>query len=136
MNINNINTVAVPNTSGQVTTPPSSPVVGTTDSSSGAGKIQMMRPVEPMEKTEKKEEQEALLSETKTKQLVEELNEYMDDLQTNLGFSIREDLNHQVVVEIKNRKTDELVRQIPSEELLIIREKMMELSGFIFDQSV
>jgi len=76
------------------------------------------------------------LDATDTKELVKELNEYMDDLQTNIGFSFREESNHQVVVEIKNRKTQELVRQIPSEELLIIRDKMVELSGFIFDQSV
>jgi len=62
------------------------------------------------------------------------LNEHMDDLQTNLGFSIRDDLNHLVIVEIKNRKTDELVKQIPAEELLMIKEKMEELTGLIFDQ--
>lgn len=69
-------------------------------------------------------------------EIVEALNEYMDDLQTNLGFSIRKDLENQVVVEIKNRQTDELVRQIPSEELLTIMENMKELNGIIFDQSV
>lgn len=67
------------------------------------------------------------------KEIVNELNEYMDDLQTNLGFSIHEELGHQVVVEIKNRQTDEIVRQIPSEALLKIREKMVELTGMFFD---
>ena len=57
-----------------------------------------------------------------------ELNSYMDDLQTSLGFFIREELDNLVVVEIKNRKTGELIRQIPPEELLKIREKMVELT--------
>ncbi|MCK5683839.1 flagellar protein FlaG, partial [bacterium] len=63
-----------------------------------------------------------------------ELNELMDDLQTNLGFYIREDMDHQIVVEIKDKSTDELVRQIPSEEMLLIKDKMLELNGLIFDQ--
>ena len=70
------------------------------------------------------------------KELAETLNDYMDDLQTNLGFSIHEELNHQVIVEIKNRETDELIKQIPSEELVEIRERMAELTGLLLDKSV
>jgi flagellar protein FlaG len=76
------------------------------------------------------------LSPGEAKEMVEDLNEHMDTLQTHLGFSIREDLDRQVVVEIKNRKTDELIKQIPSEELLKIMENMKELTGIIFNQSV
>jgi len=76
------------------------------------------------------------LSAEQTKQLAAELNEISDDLQTNLGFSIREDLDHTVIVQIKNLKTDELIRQIPSEELLTIREKMLELTGLLLDHSI
>lgn len=134
MNINNISNVATPNTVGQVTASPQ--VIDAPFSQAGPKNIQPLRLVEQAGKTEKKEANGSQLGAKETKALVDELNEYMDDLQTNIGFSIREDLNRQVVVEIKNRKTDEMVRQIPSEELLIIREKMVELSGFIFDQSV
>ena len=70
------------------------------------------------------------------KELADTLNEYMDDLQTDLGFSMHEKLNHQVIVEIKNRNTDELVKQIPAEELVTIREKMSELTGLLFDKRV
>lgn len=70
------------------------------------------------------------------RELAEEMNEIMDDLQTSLGFSIREELNNQVVVEIKNRETGDLVRQIPAEQLITIKEKMDEFTGLIFDQSV
>ena len=64
------------------------------------------------------------------------MNEIMDDLQTSLGFSIREDLGHQVIFEISDRKTKELIKQIPSEEMLAIKEKMEEFSGLLFDQKV
>jgi flagellar protein FlaG len=84
----------------------------------------------------KKEEQASNFDVKEAKQLAEEMNEIMDDLQTSLGFSIREDLNHQVIFEISDRKTKELIKQIPSEEMLAIKEKMEEFSGLLFDQKV
>jgi flagellar protein FlaG len=80
--------------------------------------------------------QEASPPAEEIKELADTLNEYMDDLQTDLGFSIHEKLNHQVIVEIKNRNTDELVKQIPAEELVTIKEKMSELTGLLFDKRV
>lgn len=93
------------------------------------------------EKTSKAKEQgtngqKSQLSVKDTKELTQEMNEIMDDLQTSLGFSIREELNNQVIVEITDRKTNKVIKQIPSEELLTIKEKMEEFTGLIFDQSV
>ena len=82
------------------------------------------------------EKQEDALRLEEMKELANDLNEYMDDLQTDLGFFINEELNDTVIVEIKNRKTDELVKQIPSEEIVEIREKMAELTGLLLDKSV
>lgn len=79
------------------------------------------------------EDQSSVLAPDETKELVEGLNELMDGLQTSIGFSIHEGDNHQVVVQIKDRKTDELIKQIPSEELLVIKEKMEEFTGLILD---
>lgn len=79
---------------------------------------------------------QSTLSVKEAKDLTLEMNEIMNDLQTSLGFSIREELKGQVVVEIKNRETNELIKQIPAEELLKIKQKMEEFTGLIFDQSV
>jgi flagellar protein FlaG len=68
------------------------------------------------------------------KEISKELNRHMENLETSLGFFIREGSDHQVVVEIKSKKTGKLIRQFPSEELLTIREKMTELTGLLFDQ--
>ncbi len=87
-------------------------------------------------KAKEKEEQTNSFSGEETKQLAAQMNEIMDDLQTRLGFSIREDLNNQVIVEITDRETNELIKQIPSEELLEFKEKMEEFSGLIFDQKI
>lgn len=69
-------------------------------------------------------------------EMADTLNDYMDELQTNLGFFINKKLTNPIIVEIKNRKTDELIKQIPSEELVKIREKMAELTGLLLDRSV
>ncbi len=83
-----------------------------------------------------KEEQESNVDVKEAKQLAAEMNEIMDDLQTSLGFSIREDLNHLVIFEITDRDTNEVIKQFPTEEMLAIKEKMEEFSGLLFDQKV
>ncbi|OQY12733.1 MAG: hypothetical protein B6I31_02615 [Desulfobacteraceae bacterium 4572_19] len=66
---------------------------------------------------------------------VENLNTYMDDLQTNLGFKINDD-SEDIVIMVTNRKTDEVVKQIPSEALLKLRDKMEELTGLLLSETV
>ena len=92
----------------------------------------------PAEAAEAKEKQENYLSAEGVEQLISDMNEIMDNLnlKTKLGFSMRENHKHQVIIEIKNRDTDELIKQIPSEELLAIKEKIEEFTGLIFDQRV
>lgn len=83
----------------------------------------------------KEDKEEGSLSAEALKEVATEINEIMDDLQTSLGFSIREELNNQVVVQIKDRKTHEIIKQIPAEELLTIKEKMEELTGLLLDHT-
>ena len=87
-----------------------------------------------IESSEDKEE--TGLSISSVEDLAIELNSYMEDLRTSLRFSLHEEIDNQVIVEIKNKETDELIRQVPPEELLQIREKMIDLAGLIFDQRV
>lgn len=127
MNINTSSTAAKDIAPVEVTMPSGAP-----------SKIDTAENIQNRQRVEKskKEEQNKGLSAKDAKELTKEMNSLMDDLQTSLGFSIREDLNQQIVVEIKNRETDELIKQIPAEELLSIKEKMEEFTGLIFDQSV
>ncbi len=104
--------------------------------SSVSSKIETVQSSQNQQEAQKaKESQKSILSVKDTKELTEDMNELMDDLQTSLGFSIIED-DHQVIVQITNRETNELIKQIPSEELLTIKKKMEEFTGLLFDQSV
>lgn len=82
------------------------------------------------------EAEKSSMSTEQVQDMTETLNEYTEDIQTNLGFNIREELNNQIVVEIKNKQTDEVIKQVPPEELIEIKEKMGELVGLIFDTSI
>ncbi len=128
MSSNNINTDAAQKT----TTPVVSPMSLRDGENTAAvkGEPTPSPAVKPVEK------KDPAVSAEQAKQLTDELNTYMNDLQTNLGFSFREDLKNQIIVEIKNRQTDDIVKQIPTEELLQIKEKMIELTGLLFDQKV
>ncbi|MBU0995481.1 MAG: flagellar protein FlaG [Proteobacteria bacterium] len=74
-----------------------------------------------------------VISSAKMDTIVESLNDYMDMLQTTLGFSV-DKRAEQIVVTVKNRESGEIIRQIPSEELLAIQEKMEELTGLILNK--
>lgn len=66
------------------------------------------------------------------KDMVEFINDQINNLQTNIGFTINEKYDNQIIVEVKDKKTDEVIKQIPSEEFLKIKEKMEDLIGIIF----
>ena len=127
MNINNINAEAMQSEASSIEA--STVQVLTPE------KIKTMQPQQNVQKTDKAAQDQALSPED-MKEITEDLNDYMNDLQTNLRFSMYEKLDHQVVVQVKNRATDELIKQIPSEELLELRVKMEELSGLLFDQTI
>ena len=61
---------------------------------------------------------------------------HIDNHQTKMEFVIREELGNQVIVEIKDTKTDELLRQYPSEKLLNIKEQMKKSTGLLFDRKI
>ena len=69
---------------------------------------------------------------------VAELNSQLQSVERNLQFSI-DDASGQTVVKVVDSETQELIRQIPSEELLRISERLKEQQesnpGLIFEVS-
>jgi flagellar protein FlaG len=74
------------------------------------------------------------ISVSETQEIVKSLEKYMNVLQTSLGFRVNKDTD-QVVVTITNRETNEVIRQLPPEELVALRERMKELTGIIFSET-
>ena len=69
-------------------------------------------------------------------QVVENIQRYLHDtLNVNLDFQI--DANtKEMVVRVLNRETGEVVRQIPSEDVVRLREKLEEFRGALFNGKV
>lgn len=69
---------------------------------------------------------------------VAKLNDHLQTINRDLYFSI-DDASGQTVVKVVNSETDELIRQIPSEEVLrisqTIREQVENLTGLIIESS-
>ena len=73
----------------------------------------------------------------KLKQMVEETKPLFDHLPTPVDLNIQvNDKTGEIVVQIFNQQTDELIRQIPPEEMVKIRERMAEFRGVLCDEKV
>jgi flagellar protein FlaG len=69
----------------------------------------------------------------KLEEAVKRLNEQMQDNRRQLGFSVDDRLNRQVV-RVTNQETGELVRQIPSEVVIRVANSIENLKGVLFDK--
>ena len=83
----------------------------------------------PVEATEKSEEDAEPL-----KEVMSHLKELVRELHRELEFSVDQE-SGDTVIRVIDRETDEVVRQIPSEELMHLRRRLEEAAGVIFQDS-
>ena len=65
-------------------------------------------------------------------EMVEALNAKMQQMQRGLRFSV-DDSSGRIIVKVMDLDTEELIRQIPSEEALRIMRSVSETQNLIFD---
>jgi|GEM_PF-361671 len=65
--------------------------------------------------------------------VIEQLNELMRDSQRSLSFRVDDDLD-KLVVSVVNPETDEIIRQMPSEESLKFAKSLEGVMGIIFNE--
>ncbi len=82
-----------------------------------------------LRKTERTEQEEEPLE-----NVVSNLNQLVRDLHRELQFSVDED-SGDTVIKVIDSKTDEVLRQIPSEEVMRLRQRLEEAAGVIFQDS-
>lgn len=78
---------------------------------------------------------QAKLTRKDVEDMVEAFEDFANTVQTRLNFSIDDD-TEDVVVKIMDKETDEVIKQFPAEEILELRDKMQDLSGFLFSTNV
>ncbi len=68
-------------------------------------------------------------------QRVVELNDYMQNLNRSLQFSVDEH-SGDTIIKVIDSETDQLIRQIPAEELLVLRSSLEEYRGILLEMRV
>jgi flagellar protein FlaG len=66
--------------------------------------------------------------------MVSGINELVHELQRELHFAV-DGQSGETVIKVVDRETEEVVRQIPSEEVLRLRQRLEEAAGVLFDGS-
>ncbi len=94
------------------------------------GQDMQIEPELQKEKPQQETDQKKQLQEVTT--AVDEMNRQAQNLQRSLQFSVEQDLNL-TVVKVVNPDTDEVVRQIPSEEFIAIARAFEETRSLLFD---
>ena len=78
------------------------------------------------------------MSSEELQQVVTQLNQRVQQIQRDLQFSV-DDSSGRTVIRVVNSETEEVVRQIPSEEVLRIsrnlQEQLDDVTGLIFETS-
>ncbi len=68
-------------------------------------------------------------------QTASRLNEIAQTIKRDLRFSV-DDNSGDVVIKVVDRKTEEVIRQIPEEHVLAIRENIESLKGILFSAKI
>lgn len=68
------------------------------------------------------------------KKIVDEINAFMESQKRNISFHVDRKADVWVIRVIKEQ-TGELIRQIPSQEILDIRMRLREMTGGLLDQT-
>lgn len=87
----------------------------------------MAQPSPPAE-SEDADEKEGL------QHVVADLNKLVRDLHRELQFMVDRD-SGETVIKVIDSETDEVIRQIPSDEIMQLRRRLEEASGVIFKDS-
>ena len=66
--------------------------------------------------------------------VVSNLNDLVRNLQRELRFSV-DTKSGDTIIKVVDRETDEVVRQIPSEEIVALRQRLEETTGGFFDET-
>ena len=116
---------------GSTMTMPSTPSPVATDTASAR---QEARPVMAPQSPVQERPAASTTGEKPLKEAVEKVQEYIQPFNSNLEFSINKD-TERLVVKVVDQSTKEVIRQIPSEEMLAIAKALDSLKGLLVRQT-
>ena len=84
--------------------------------------------------TENSVEGSAPVDSAKLKDAIKATNDFVKPISSSIEFSMDEDAG-EMVVKVVDKATDEVIRQIPSEEMLDIAKALDKIQGLLIKQS-
>lgn len=79
------------------------------------------------------QQEDQRLEAKRIKSAISEVNSRLKPTKTRCEFSYHEEVNR-VSIKIRDRETNEIVREIPPEESIKVLEKIYEIAGLIVDE--
>lgn len=67
--------------------------------------------------------------------MLNDIEDYLGELKVNMNFKV-EDKSGELVVQVLNSETGDVIRQIPPDNVLKLRDKLKELRGVLFEETV
>ena len=73
--------------------------------------------------------------EDEVRESVKDVNEIVDKIKEGLSFQIHEDTD-QMMVKVVDLNTDEVIKELPPEEMLDLEARIHEMVGILIDETV
>jgi len=89
----------------------------------------------PQENKDTKEENEKKIDENEVIAIVNDVNSIVEQFSGKVSFSFDPETN-KTSIQVIDKETGEVIRQIPPKEMLNLMEKMEEIAGIIYDGRV
>ena len=108
-----------------------------TQSGNEAEKLAEQQELQRQAAKAKEEEQEKRSAHERKERQLEQLkdatNELLSRMNIKLDFKVHKETD-QMVVKVRNKENNEVIRQIPPEEMLELAKRMEEMSGMLLDR--
>lgn len=142
MAVENVNSIAAASTYQALSTPATAPVkeaVSVDANNIETGSMAVKEPVEikQVEGSDKRDakygtQQEKQPSENTIRQALKDMNKKLSN-NTIAEFGIHEGTNR-ITIKIKDKDTDEVIREVPAEKTLDLIQKAWEMAGILVDE--
>lgn len=86
-------------------------------------------------KNAEKESKERALEEKKIKQAIDEANQRARFTKKSFEYAV-DDKTNRISITVRDQETDEVIKEIPSEETLNMLAKIWELAGIVVDEKM
>mgnify|MGYP001608458864 CR=1 FL=1 len=133
MNMPKVATIETPKQGGQVVSPAKSAKPDIVDTAESVESVTTYQDIKAAEQAVPAGQQQAKeIDEAELSQAVKQINDFVQDIQRNIEFSVDDDTGR-TVIRVYDSSTEELIRQIPNEEVLELAKNLKQNNGLLFN---